>query len=108
MLLIALTDFLLIAFVYIYTCYASTVYAPETWLTEVRPRGSGPASAVGCIGSIAAPYAVAVLLNGYGATGIFVLLGMVSITVVVAIITTRIGTEGVSVESLGIDVVTSK
>ncbi len=60
------------------------------------------------VSGIAAPYAVAVLLNGYGVTGVFVLLGTVSIIVAIAIATIGIETKGVSVESLGIDAVTSK
>ncbi|MEN8590835.1 hypothetical protein QMN25_27480, partial [Klebsiella pneumoniae] len=47
-------------------------------------------------------------LNGYGVTGVFVLLGTVSIIVAIAIATIGIETKGVSVESLGIDAVTSK
>lgn len=80
----------------------------EIWPTEAKLRGSGLANAVGRISGIAAPYAVAVLLNGYGVTGVFVLLGTVSIIVAIAIATIGIETKGVSVESLGIDAVTSK
>ncbi|ELM2545201.1 MFS transporter [Salmonella enterica] len=108
MLLIILIGFFLITFVYMYVCYASAVYVPEIWPTEAKLRGSGLANAVGRISGIAAPYAVAVLLNGYGVTGVFVLLGAVSIIVAVAIATIGIETKGVSVESLGIDKVTSK
>ncbi|CAC0104214.1 MFS transporter [Salmonella enterica subsp. enterica serovar Paratyphi C] len=108
MLLITLIGFFLITFVYMYVCYASAVYVPEIWPTEAKLRGSGLANAVGRISGIAAPYAVAVLLNGYGVTGVFVLLGAVSIIVAVAIATIGIETKGVSVESLGIDKVTSK
>ena len=108
MLLITLIGFFLITFVYMYVCYASAVYVPEIWPTEAKLRGSGLANAVGRISGIAAPYAVAVLLNGYGVTGVFVLLGAVSIIVAVAIATIGIETKGVSVESLGIDAVTSK
>ncbi len=69
MLLITLIGFFLITFVYMYVCYASAVYVPEIWPTEAKLRGSGLANAVGRISGIAAPYAVAVLLNGYGVTG---------------------------------------
>ena len=108
MLLITLIGFFLITFVYMYVCYASAVYVPEIWPTEAKLRGSGLANAVGRISGIAAPYAVAILLNGYGVTGVFVLLGAVSIIVAIAIATIGIETKGVSVESLGIDAVTSK
>ena len=108
MLLITLIGFFLITFVYMYVCYASAVYVPEIWPTEAKLRGSGLANAVGRISGIAAPYAVAVLLSAYGVTGVFVLLGAVSIIVAIAIATIGIETKGVSVESLGIDAVTSK
>ncbi len=55
-----------------------------------------------------APYAVAVLLSSYGVTGVFILLGAVSIIVAIAIATIGIETKGVSVESLSIDAVANK
>ena len=91
-----------------YVCYASAVYVPEIWPTEAKLRGSGLANAVGRISSIAAPYAVAVLLSSYGVTGVFILLGAVSIIVAIAIATIGIETKGVSVESLSIDAVANK
>lgn len=69
---------------------------------------SGLANAVGRISGIAAPYAVAVLLSSYGVTGVFILLGAVSIVVAIAIATIGIETKGVSVESLSIDAVANK
>ncbi|EKO9769510.1 MFS transporter, partial [Escherichia coli] len=102
MLLITLIGFFLITFVYMYVCYASAVYVPEIWPTEAKLRGSGLANAVGRISGIAAPYAVAVLLSSYGVTGVFILLGAVSIIVAIAIATIGIETKGVSVESLSI------
>ena len=108
MLLITLIGFFLITFVYMYVCYASAVYVPEIWPTEAKLRGSGLANAVGRISGIAAPYAVAVLLSSYGVTGVFILLGAVSIIVAIAIATIGIETKGVSVESLSIDAVANK
>ena len=52
---------------------------------RAKLRGSGLANAVGRISGIAAPYAVAVLLSSYGVTGVFILLGAVSIIVAIAI-----------------------
>ncbi len=74
-------------------------------LNVAKPEGQTPwlpglANAVGRISGIAAPYAVAVLLSSYGVTGVFILLGAVSITVAIAIATIGIETKGVSVESL--------
>ncbi|WP_148935502.1 MFS transporter, partial [Escherichia coli] len=105
---ITLIGFFLITFVYMYVCYASAVYVPEIWPTEAKLRGSGLANAVGRISGIAAPYAVAVLLSSYGVTGVFILLGAVSIVVAIAIATIGIETKGVSVESLSIDAVANK
>ncbi|MCW2486954.1 MFS transporter [Candidatus Symbiopectobacterium sp. NZEC127] len=108
MMMITLIGFFLITFVYMYVCYASAVYVPEIWPTEAKLRGSGLANAVGRISGIAAPYAVASLLSGYGVTGVFVLLGGVSIIVAGAIAVIGIETKGASVESIGMNVVTSK
>lgn len=108
MMMITLIGFFLITFVYMYVCYASAVYVPEIWPTEAKLRGSGLANAVGRISGIAAPYAVATLLSGYGVTGVFVLLGGVSIIVAGAIAVIGIETKGASVESIGMNVVTSK
>ncbi|PWC19668.1 MFS transporter [Brenneria corticis] len=108
MLMITVIGFFLITFVYMYVCYASAVYVPEIWPTEAKLRGSGLANAVGRISGIAAPYAVAVLLSGYGVTAVFILLGAVSIIVAAAIAMIGIETKGASVESIGMNTVTSK
>lgn len=108
MLMITVCGFFLITFVYMYVCYASAVYVPEIWPTEAKLRGSGLANAVGRISGIAAPYAVAVLLSNYGVTGVFILLSVVAIIVAAAIATIGIETKGASVESIGMDAVTTK
>ncbi len=81
---------------------------PEIWPTEAKLRGSGLANAVGRISGIASPYAVAVLLDSYGVSGVFILLGSVSVIVAGAIAFIGIETKGASVESIGLDVVTEK
>lgn len=101
MFMISLIGFFLITFVYMYVCYASAVYVPEIWPTEAKLRGSGLANAVGRISGIAAPYAVAALLDGSGVTGVFALLGSVAVIVAIVIATIGIETKGVSVESIG-------
>lgn len=108
MLMITLLGFFLITFVYMYVCYASAVYVPEIWPTEARLRGSGLANAIGRISGIAAPYAVATLLNNYGVTGVFILLSVVSIVVAAAIAIIGVETKGASVESIGMSAVTNK
>lgn len=108
MFMISLIGFFLITFVYMYVCYASAVYVPEIWPTEAKLRGSGLANAVGRVSGIAAPYAVAVLLDNYGVTGVFALLGSVSVIVAAAIAIIGIETKGESVETIGLDAVADK
>lgn len=98
---ITIIGFLLITLVYMFVCYASAVYVPEIWPTETKLRGSGLANAVGRVSGILAPYAVAALLDNYGVTGVFLLLGSVSAIVAVAIATIGIETKGVSIETIG-------
>ncbi|WP_409308030.1 MFS transporter [Pectobacterium sp. B1J-3] len=108
MFMISLIGFFLITFVYMYVCYASAVYVPEIWPTEAKLRGSGLANAVGRVSGIAAPYAVAVLLDNYGVSGVFVLLGSVSVIVAMVIAVIGIETKGASVETIGFDAVVNK
>lgn len=108
MFMISLLGFFLITFVYMFVCFASAVYVPEIWPTEAKLRGSGLANAVGRVSGIAAPYAVAALLDGYGVSGVFVLLGCVAVIVAIAIATIGIETKGISVESIGSNVAAPK
>lgn len=105
MTMITVIGFFLITFVYMYVCYASAVYVPEIWPTEAKLRGSGVANAVGRISGIIAPYAVASLLDSQGVTGVFTLLGAVSIIVAIVIITIGVETKGASVEDIASDTV---
>ena len=105
MTMISIFGFFLITFVYMYVCYASAVYVPEIWPTEAKLRGSGLANAVGRISGILAPYAVAALLDNYGVTGVFVLLGSVSVIVAAVIAVIGIETKGVSIESINTEAV---
>ena len=91
----------MITFVYMYVCYASAVYVPEIWPTAAKLRGSGLANAVGRVSGIAAPYAVAYLLNTTGVTGVFTLLGGVSLVTAVIILVLGIETRSASVEDIG-------
>ena len=101
MFMISLIGFFLITFVYMFVCFASAVYVPEIWPTEAKLRGSGLANAVGRVSGILAPFAVAALLDKSGVTGVFVLLGVVSVIVAVAIATIGIETKGASIETIG-------
>lgn len=101
MVMISAIGFFLITFVYMFVCYASAVYVPEIWPTEAKLRGSGLANAVGRISGILAPYAVAALLDKQGVSGVFILLGSVSVIVAIVIATIGIETRGASVETIG-------
>ncbi|MGM0241011.1 MULTISPECIES: MFS transporter [Enterococcus] len=98
---ISILGFFLITFVYMYVCYASAVYVPEIWPTAAKLRGSGLANAVGRISGILAPYAVAYFLNTTGVTGVFLLLGGVSVVTAVVIMVFGIETRSASVEEIG-------
>ena len=102
MTMITIFGFILITLVYMYVCYASAVYVPEIWPTNAKLRGSGLANAVGRVSGIIAPYAVSSLLTSSGVTGVFLLLGGVSVVVAIAIATMGIETRGVSVEIIGV------
>ena len=99
---ITVIGFFLITFVYMYVCYASAVYVPEIWPTAAKLRGSGLANAVGRVSGIFCPYAVAALLDGVGAVGVFALLGGVSVIVAVIIGAIGIETRGESVEQIAL------
>ena len=102
MTMITIFGFILITLVYMYVCYASAVYVPEIWPTNAKLRGSGLANAVGRVSGIIAPYAVSSLLTSSGVTGVFLLLGGVSVVVAIAIATMGIETRGVSVVTIGV------
>ena len=99
--MISTIGFFLITLVYMYVCFASAVYVPEIWPTEAKLRGSGLANAFGRISGILSPFAVAALLDNYGVTGVFVLLGSVAVIVAIVVAAIGIETRGVSVENIG-------
>lgn len=101
MTMITILGFFLITFVYMYVCYASAVYVPEIWPTAAKLRGSGLANAVGRVSGIVAPIAVAKILQESGVSGVFILLGGVSLLVAVVIAFMGVETKGVSIESIG-------
>lgn len=101
MTIISIMGFFLLTFVYMYVCYASAVYVPEIWPTEAKLRGSGLANSVGRLSGVFAPYAVAALLTNFGVTGVFALLGSVSVLVAIVIGTIGIETKGESIEKIG-------
>ena len=93
--------FLMMTLLYVYTCFASAVYVPELWPTEIRLRGSGFCNAVGRGVAIVTPYAVAWILTNFGSTGVFAAVGAALAFVALVIAVIGIETRGVSVEQIG-------
>jgi putative MFS transporter len=100
--LIIILGFLLIVFLYIYVCYASAVYIPELWPTEVRLRGSGICNAIGRIITIFTPFGVAWLMTNYGSVAVFITLGGILVFVALIIATIGIETRQKSIEEISI------
>jgi putative MFS transporter len=98
--LIIILGFLLIVFLYIYVCYASAVYIPELWPTEVRLRGSGICNAIGRIVTIFTPFGVAWLMTNYGSIAVFITLGGILVFVALIIATIGIETRQKSIEEI--------
>ncbi|WP_411683155.1 MFS transporter [Clostridium thailandense] len=103
--LIIIFGFCLIAFLYIYVCFASAVYVPELWPTEARLRGSGFCNAVGRAVTIFTPYGVAWLMTNYGSVAVFIALGGVLGIVALILATIGIETRQKSIEEIGLDVI---
>lgn len=98
--MIIILGFSLMVFLYIYVCYASAVYIPELWPTEIRLRGSGVCNAVGRIVTIFTPFGVAWLMTNYGSIAVFVTLGGILLIVALIIATIGIETRQKSIEEI--------
>lgn len=98
--MIVILGFLLIVFLYMYVCYASAVYVPELWPTEIRLRGSGTCNAIGRVVTIFTPFGVAWLMTNYGPIAVFITLGGVLIFVALIIATIGIETRQKSIEEI--------
>lgn len=103
-LMIVILGFSLIVFLYMYVCFASAVYVPELWPTEIRLRGSGVCNAIGRIVTIFTPFGVAWLMTNYGSIAVFIILGAVLIFVALIIATIGIETRQKSIEEISSDV----
>ena len=101
--LIIIFGFCLIAFLYIYVCFASAVYVPELWPTEARLRGSGFCNAVGRAVTIFTPYGVAWIMTNYGSVAVFITIGGVLGIVALVLATMGIETRQKSIEEIGLD-----
>jgi MFS transporter, putative metabolite:H+ symporter len=102
--MIVILGFSLIVFLYMYVCFASAVYVPELWPTEIRLRGSGICNAIGRVVTIFTPFGVAWLMTNYGSIAVFIVLGAVLIFVALIIATIGIETRQKSIEEISSDV----
>lgn len=102
--MIVILGFSLIVFLYMYVCFASAVYVPELWPTEIRLRGSGICNSIGRVVTIFTPFGVAWLMTNYGSIAVFLTLGGVLIFVALLIATIGIETRQKSIEEISSDI----
>lgn len=102
--MIIILGFLLIVFLYMYVCFASAVYVPELWPTEIRLRGSGLCNAIGRAVTIFTPFGVAWIMTNYGSVAVFITLGGVLIFVALVIATIGVETKQKSIEQICMEV----
>jgi len=93
--------FLMTVILFMWVCFASAVYVPELWPTEIRLRGSGFCNAVGRLVTVFTPYGVAWILTNYGSVAVFITIGAVLTVVAMVVATIGIETRGRSLEEIG-------
>jgi putative MFS transporter len=86
---------------YMYVCFASAVYVPELWPTEIRLRGSGFCNSIGRLVTVFTPYGVAWILSNYGPIAVFVTIGVVLCAVAALVAVLGIETRHKSLEEIG-------
>jgi MFS transporter, putative metabolite:H+ symporter len=99
--LIVAFGFLMTVILFMWVCFASAVYVPELWPTEIRLRGSGFCNAIGRLVTVFTPYGVAWILTNYGSVAVFITIGAVLVLVAVVVATIGIETRGKSLEEIG-------
>lgn len=100
---IIIIGFILISVLYMYVCFACSVYVPELWPTEARLRGLGLCNAVGRAVTIFTPYGVAWIMTNHGSVAVFITVGAVLGMVAVVIALLGIETRQKSIEQIGIE-----
>jgi putative MFS transporter len=93
--------FTLISVLYMYVCFACSVYVPELWPTEARLRGLGLCNAVGRAVTIFTPFGVAFIMTKYGSVAVFLTIGAVLAMVALVIMIFGIETRQKTVEEIG-------
>ena len=101
--LIMILGFILIAVLYMYVCFACSVYVPELWPTETRLRGLGLCNAVGRAVTIFTPYGIAWIMTKYGSVAVFLSIGVLLGIVAIVIATLGIETRQKTIEEIGIE-----
>lgn len=92
--------FILCSILYYYSLLACSVYLGEAFPTRIRLRGSGFAHAVGRLAGIISPYAIAFLLQSYGAPAVFLANGAVLVISAIIIGVCGEETQGKSLEEI--------
>jgi putative MFS transporter len=87
---------------FMYVCFASAVYVPEMWPTEIRLRGSGFCNAIGRLVTVFTPFGVAWILSNYGSVAVFLTIGAVLCGGAVIVGFLGIETRGKSLEEIGL------
>jgi len=105
---IVIFGFALISFLYIYVCFASAVYVPELWPTEIRLRGAGFCTAIGRGFAILTPYGVAFLLSKFGEISVFLTIAVIMLVVAVILASLGIESRNKSAEEIAYDALSKK
>jgi putative MFS transporter len=87
---------------FMYVCFASAVYVPEMWPTEIRLRGSGFCNAIGRLVTVFTPFGVAWILSNYGSIAVFLTIGGVLCGAAAIIGFLGIETRAKSLEEIGL------
>jgi putative MFS transporter len=103
--LIIIIGFVLISVLYMYVCFACSVYVPELWPTEARLRGLGLCNAVGRAVTIFTPYGVAWIMTKHGSVAVFIAIGGLLAIVAIVIATMGIETRQKTVEEIDSEVI---
>ncbi|MEY8000485.1 MFS transporter [Clostridium sp. Mt-5] len=98
---IIIVGFILISVLYMYVCFACSVYAPELWPTEIRLRGLGVCNAIGRAVTIFTPYGVAMIMTKYGSVAVFIAIGVILGLVALVILIFGIETRQKTIEKIG-------
>ena len=102
---IVILGFILAAWSNYWGLIASSVYLPEPFPTQIRVRGAGIGNAIGRVGAVLSPFWIAALLSSpFGATGVYVVNGLVCVVGAIIVAVFAVETKGRSLEEVSADV----